>query len=195
MIARLRGEVVERGADRLVIEAGGVGYEVWVPARTASIVSDQVVLSIYTDVREDDIVLYGFESAEERTLFTKLRQVKNIGPSKSLALLSFLTPTAVVEAIETGDARGLAKAPGIGAGTANNLIHELKGKLRGIALGATAPAVPAKTDDGFALAMAQLGYKRSEIDLAIDFLQAQGKSDAPLAERIRMSLGRLSQPR
>ena len=195
MIARLRGEVVERSGGRLIVECGGVGYDVHVPERTASNARDSVVLAIYTDVREDDIVLYGFDSAEERALFTKLRQVKNVGPSKSLALLSAFTPDAVVQAIESGDVRGLAKAPGIGPGTANNLVHELKGKLGGIVgIASLGPVVP-RVEDGFALALAQLGYKRSEIDVAVAFLVESGKLDAPLPERIRLSLGRLSQAR
>lgn len=194
MIGRIRGEVVERSAGVLIVDCGGVGYEVHVPERTAANARDTIILSIYTDVREDDIVLYGFDTAEERALFTKLRQVKNVGPSKSLALLSGFTPDVVVKLIESGDTKALAKAPGIGPGTANNLVHELKGKLGGIAIVSLAAHIP-KVEDGFALALAQLGYKRSEIDAAVAFLAESGQLEAPLGDRIRLSLGRLSPAR
>ncbi|GDX83294.1 Holliday junction ATP-dependent DNA helicase RuvA [Deltaproteobacteria bacterium] len=193
MIARLRGEVVERGPGWLVVDVGGVGYEVLVPVRVAEATRESVTLSVYTAVREDAITLYGFATTDEKAAFESLIGVSGIGPKLGLACLSGLTVDALARAINGGDVRTLSAVPGIGKKTAERLILELKGKLSGGVLAAGTVATPAtRADDSLPLALAQLGYKRAEIDLALANLSELGKSAAPLAERIQLSLQRLS---
>ena len=193
MIARLRGEVVERGPGRLVVDVGGVGYEVWVPTRVAEAARDAVTLSVHTAVREDAITLYGFGSFEEKAAFEQLIGVSGIGPKLALACLSGLTVEALARALNGNDLRTLSAVPGIGKKTAERLVLELKGKLVGGGGGEAAAApVAAKQDDALPLALAQLGYKRAEIDVALAHLEELGKAKAELTERIQLSLKRLS---
>ncbi len=193
MIARLRGEVVERGAGWLVVDVNGVGYEVLVPVRVAEATRDSVTLSVYTAVREDAITLYGFANSDEKAAFESLIGVSGIGPKLGLACLSGLTVDALARAINGGDVRTLSAVPGIGKKTAERLILELKGKLSGGTASVGGGVGPApKADDPLPLALAQLGYKRAEIELALSNLAELGKSEAPLPERIQLSLQRLS---
>lgn len=191
MIARLRGEVVERGPGWLVVDVAGVGYEVLVPARVGESARDEVTLLVHTAVREDAITLYGFATAEEKSAFVALTGVSGIGPKLGLACLSGLTVDALARALNGGDIRTLSAVPGIGKKTAERLILELKGKLSAARLAPGVAAAP-RTDDTLPLALAQLGYKRAEIDLALSHLADLGKSAAPLPERIQLSLQRLS---
>ncbi len=191
MIARLRGEVVERGPGWLVVDVAGVGYEVLVPARVGESARDEVTLLVHTAVREDAITLYGFATAEEKSAFVALTGVSGIGPKLGLACLSGLTVDALARALNGGDIRTLSAVPGIGKKTAERLILELKGKLSAARLAPGVAAAPT-TDDTLPLALAQLGYKRAEIDLALSHLADLGKSAAPLPERIQLSLQRLS---
>jgi len=193
MIARLKGEVVERGPGRLVVDVHGVGYEVLAPSRVVEAARDEVTLTIYTAVREDAITLYGFDSAEEKATFEQLIGVSGIGPKLALACLSGLPVDALARAINSNDLRSLSAISGIGKKTAERIVLELKGKIiSSVVAGAALVAAPAKQDDGLSLALAQLGYKRSEIEAALAHLEELGKAEAPLAERIQLSLKRLS---
>jgi Holliday junction DNA helicase RuvA len=191
MIARIRGEVVERGPGRLVVDVGGVGYELFVPTRVAEEARDQVILSVHTSVREDAIVLFGFANAHEKGLFEQLIAISGIGPKLGLACVSGLDPDAFARAVNGADVRTLSQIPGVGKKTAERIVLELKGTVAG-GLAAAGPAPVRAPDDGLPLALAQLGYKRSEIDSALAHLAELGKVDAPLPERIQISLKRLS---
>jgi Holliday junction DNA helicase RuvA len=192
MIARIRGEVVERGPGRLVVDVGGVGYELLVPARVAEGAREQVTLAVHTAVREDAITLFGFASAEEKHLFEQLLGVSGIGPRLGLACVSGLDPDAFARAVNAGDVRTLSQISGVGKKTAERIVLELKGKVTGGAAGVAAAPVARAADDALPLALAQLGYKRTEIDLALAHLAEAGKATAPLPERIQLSLKRLS---
>lgn len=191
MIARIRGEVVERGPGRLVVDVQGVGYELFVPARFAESAREQVTLAVHTSVREDAITLYGFPTSEEKALFEQLIGISGIGPKLGLACVSGLDADAFARAVNGSDVRTLSQIPGVGKKTAERIVLELKGKLgSGSAVAATTP--PRAPDDPLPLALAQLGYKRTEIDTALAHLAAMGRSEAPLPERIQLSLMRLS---
>ncbi len=192
MIARLRGEVVERAPGRLVVDVNGVGYEVFVPMRVAEAARDQVTLLVHTSVREDAITLFGFATSDEKHCFEALISVSGIGPKLGLACLSGLDAPALARAVNAGDVRALSQVSGIGKKTAERMVLELKGKLAVSAMDGVGAAIVPKADDSLALALAQLGYKRSEIDLALSHLAELGKSASPLPERIQLSLQRLS---
>ncbi len=180
MIGRLTGTLAVREADRVLVEtAGGVGYEVIVPARTLvglPPVGSPVVLVVHTKVREDAITLYGFLDHGDRTVFRLVQSVTGIGPKLALALVGTWEPEAIAHAIALGDVKALTKVPGLGKKTAERLCLELKDKILGVVTGgltvsqivAVAPSAsaPPAVEDTTA-ALAALGYKRREIDRAL----------------------------
>lgn len=189
MIARLRGTVAEIALDRLVIDVNGVGYDVQVPARTAEAarLDTALTLHVHTAVREDAIALYGFATASEKETFLLLTTVQQVGPRLALNALSALTVDAFARAVNTNDLRALTGISGVGKKTAERIVLELKGKLVASAT-AAAPAARVAPDDPLPLALAQLGYKKSEIDVVIAKLAERGLDKAPLQERLAESL-------
>lgn len=193
MIARLRGEVAEVAADRLVVDVHGVGYDVLVPTRTATTAREgaAVTLHVHTAVREDAITLYGFASPAEKSTFEALIGVNQVGPKMALGILGALTPAELARAIEGNDLRALTAVSGVGRKTAERLVLELRGKLAWTPAGpAATPAAPAaRADDPLVLALAQLGYKKSEIDGVLVKLADRGLGEGPLSERLSAALG------
>lgn len=185
MIARLSGVVVEVGSDRVVVDVGGVGYEVLAPERSLALLrtDSPVVLQIHTAVREDAITLYGFASIGEKRAFEQLIGVSQIGPRTALGILSHLSVEALALAINSNDLRTLSGVPGIGKKTAERLVLELRGKLAAMAL-----AAASAPDDPLPLALGRLGYKPSEIDGVILKLQERGLGAAPLQARLAEAL-------
>lgn len=191
MIARLRGEVAEPGADRLVLDVNGVGYELLVPARTAEAARPGATLTlhVHTSVREDAIVLFGFSTLAEKSAFEQLVAVNGVGPRTALSILSSLAPDALARAIEGNDLKTLTSVSGVGKKTAERLVLELRGKLAYAPASAASVAhVRATPEDPLPLALAQLGYKKSEIDLALAKLAEQGLAAGPLDARLQASL-------
>lgn len=132
MIARLRGTLVERGADFVVVECGGVGYDVTVSLATLAQlgeVGQEVTLRIYTAAQENKITLYGFATAAEREVFDLLITVKNVGPATAVGILSG-APSAVglMSAVAAGDLAALTRIKGVGKKTADLILVELKEK-------------------------------------------------------------------
>ena len=174
MIARLRGTLVEKEPSTLIVDVGGVGYAVTVgPAMAARVVLDsELILSISTQVREDSFTLYGFDSTDERRLFELLISVSGVGPKMGVALLDTLGPKGLSRAIQEEDSRALCAVSGVGKKTAQRLLLELRGKIMPVFTPAGAPALkapaPAQAEDPLRLALARLGYKKSEIDRAIE---------------------------
>ena len=132
MIARLSGTVLEKHPMRVVIDVGGVGYDVHVPLSSFAAVGDagsRLTLRVHTHVREDALVLYGFGSALEQLVFERLIAVSGIGPKLALSVLSGLAPEELVQAIATANVARLTSIPGIGRKTAERIVLELKDKL------------------------------------------------------------------
>lgn len=132
MIAYVKGEVAELTENNVVVEVGGVGFNVGISARVAQSlpgIGEEVKLHTYTLVREDAFSLYGFLSRSELEIFKKCIAVSGIGPKGALAILSVMDADGLRYAILSGDAKAIAKAPGIGARTAERLILELKDKV------------------------------------------------------------------
>lgn len=132
MISCVRGKVAEKSADHLVVMVGGFGLEVLAPVGTidkAPEAGHDIALYTYLLVRQDALVLYGFESARSRDLFVKLTGVSGLGPSKALAILSFFSPSRFEEVIGAGDVDQLAAIKGIGKKTAQRIVLEMKDKL------------------------------------------------------------------
>lgn len=163
----------------------------WVPTRTAAAATldAALVLHVHTAVREDAIQLYGFASAAEKQCFELLITVNQVGGKLALATLGSLTPAELGRAVETNDLRRLTAVPGVGKKTAERLVLELRGKLAftPAAVPTAAPRAPA-ADDTLPLALAQLGYKKSEIDLALAHLDRSGLGAAGVQERLGAAL-------
>lgn len=198
MIARLKGEVAELAEDRLCLDVHGVGYDVMVPGRLAQTarVGEAITLHVHTAVREDAISLYGFASAQEKLAFEKLVAISGIGPKIGLAALSALTVDQLGNAINGNDLRVLSGIPGVGKKTAERIVLELRGKFSFVPGAGAALSFPQATprsadEDAFVLALAQLGYKRTEIDTVRAQLSERGQDTGAVGDRIRAALGLL----
>ncbi|NOY28468.1 MAG: Holliday junction branch migration protein RuvA [Oligoflexia bacterium] len=198
MIALLRGTVADRRPDQVVLDVHGVGYRVLGPQPALAALPDDkpVTLHICTVVREDAITLYGFPSAGARDTFQTLREVNGVGPRLAMAVLSTLSPGQLTAAVETDDVRVLLAISGVGKKLASRLCLELKGKLsvqfEPGDVGATATARPSRSSDPLALALAQLDYRKTDIDRAMDDDRVPDRDDAPIEDRLRAALRVLS---
>ncbi|HYK16618.1 MAG TPA: Holliday junction branch migration protein RuvA [Bryobacteraceae bacterium] len=183
MIATLRGKLIEKHPNQAVVEAGGVGYDVVIPISTFSALPDvdaQVMLRIYTHVREDAFSLFGFFTSEEKAVFEKLISVSGIGPSLAIKVLSGMAVTALIPAIRNGQWEQLVRIPGVGKKTAERIILELKDKLEGIGPAAPAgrgekpaPALSAVDQDVLS-ALVNLGCNRASAESAVRAAKDEG---------------------
>lgn len=173
MISQLTGTLLEKEPHHCTIDVGGVGYGVCVSLSTYGSLPElgvRVTLPIHTYVREDQLVLFGFATADERTLFLKLIAISGVGPKTAMGILSGLPPAELVEAIGRGDAARLATVPGVGKKTAERMIVELKDSLtRDLRLThlAACPAFPAVRDDALS-ALINLGYAKPVAEAALN---------------------------
>lgn len=131
MIGHLNGRLIEKNPTDLVIECGGVGYEVKISLNTFSSIGDTEALKIFTKliVREDAHLLYGFATKEEREMFVHLTSVSGIGPNTAMIMLSSLIPDEIAHAIQSEDVVTIQSIKGIGAKTAQRVILDLKDKM------------------------------------------------------------------
>ena len=175
MIAHLRGTILEKHPNRLIVDIAGVGYDVFVPLSTFYGLGEpgsQIALRIHTHVREDALLLYGFATLLEQDLFERLIGVSGIGPKLALAVLSGIEPSELVRAIERGDVARLTAIPGVGKKTSERIVLELKDRLpsvriAAIAIGGEASGAPLLRDDLLS-ALMNLGYHRPLAEKAMD---------------------------
>jgi Holliday junction DNA helicase RuvA len=184
VIAQLRGAIVEKHPSRLIVEVGGVGYDVQVPLSTFYVLGEPgtpVTLRIHTHVREDVPALYGFATPLEQSLFERLIAISGIGPKLALAVLSGIEPAELIKAIRLQDVARLTAIPGIGKKTAERIGLELKDRLPATlhaAAQGTAPVMPGdQLRDDLLSALLNLGYQRGLAERAID--RTLKGSDAP----------------
>jgi holliday junction DNA helicase RuvA len=177
VIALLRGKLLEKHPNQVIIETGGVGYDVVIPISTFSALPDsgsEVKLRIHTHVREDALSLFGFLTLDEKTIFERLISVSGIGPTLAIKVLSGMATSDLTAAIRNGHVEQLVRIPGVGKKTAERIVLELKDKLEGVAAMAAAgvSAVPA----AFALsiieqdvmsALLNLGCNRAAAEAAV----------------------------
>jgi Holliday junction DNA helicase RuvA len=175
VIAHLNGTLLEKHVQRLIVDVGGVGYDVSVPLSTFYTVGDpgsRVALRIHTHVREDALLLYGFATALELTLFERLIGVSGIGPKVALAVLSGIEPADLVRAIRAADVVRLTRIPGVGKKTSERLVVELKDRLPQVTVSEPDAAAPAAGDadvrDDLLSALGNLGYQRAAIEKTVD---------------------------
>ena len=179
MIAWVRGEVLVRRPDHVVIESGGVGYRLTVSAETLKAVpasGKDAILHAHLVNRDDTIQLYGFASEEERDLFLHLTSVSGIGPKVAIAILSGGTPRELLRAIASGDAKRFQAVPGIGKRTSERVIVELREKVAG-QLEEGVPAL-AGADAGDPRALAREGL----VNLGYTAVEAEGLLESASGE-------------
>ena len=176
MIALLRGRILDKQPNRIVVDVQGVGYEVHVPLSTYYDVGDpgaDVTLRIHTHVREDALQLYGFLTLLEQQLFERLIATSGIGPRLAVAVLSGIEPTELVGAVQRADIARLTSIPGVGRKTAERIVLELKDRLAHLVVpaGVAEPAGPPTGErlrDDLVSALLNLGYHRAIADKAVD---------------------------
>jgi holliday junction DNA helicase RuvA len=201
LIGRLRGRVASEEVSGLVlVDVGGVGYEVTTPAGTLGRArrsgGDEVELVIHTHVREEAFELFGFASEQERRVFRLLIGVPNVGPKTAVGVLSALPAAELSRAVRMGDVARLTKVPGIGKKTAERLVLELKEKLTLDGPTESAPGTtPSQPAGGAAArltsALTNMGYRASEAEKAVTSLGPRVDS-SPLTELLREALAILS---
>ena len=174
MIAHLRGRILEKHPNRLVVDVSGVGYDVFVPLSTFYGQGDpgsEIVLRIHTHVREDALALYGFATALEQDLFERLIAISGIGPKLALAVLSGIEPADFIRAIERGDVARLTAIPGVGKKTSERIVLELKDRLpraQAVEAGSSAAKEAPPLRDDLLSALLNLGYHRPLAERAVD---------------------------
>ena len=201
MIAHLRGSILEKHPNRIVIDVNGVGYDVFVPLSTFYGLGDPgagIALRIHTHVREDAFLLYGFATLLEQELFERLIGVSGIGPKVALAVLSGIEPQEFIRAIERGDLARLTAIPGVGKKTSERIVLELKDRLpRGQVAaaigGGEAADGPAMRGDVVS-ALVNLGYHRPLAEKAAEAaIKTIGSgSDASFERALKQALRELS---
>ena len=168
MIGRLRGTLIAKQPPALVVDVGGVGYELEAPMSTFYDLPDtgrEVSLFTHYAVKEDTVALYGFLREAERSLFRNLQKVSGVGAKISLAVLSGVSTDEFTRLIQLGDVASLTRIPGIGKKTAERMLVELRDRLDGIAIGATAAngGVPKDPVAEATVALQALGYRPAEV--------------------------------
>jgi holliday junction DNA helicase RuvA len=202
MIGKLRGKVDAIGESFLIVDVGGVGYEVQASARTLRNlkIGEEVSLTIDTHVREDAIRLFGFASELERSWFRTLQNVQGVGAKVALALLGTLSPAELANAIALGDWASVEEAPGIGKKLAQRIVAELKDKAPGLSvaglhIGDVAGAASPPRGHAAAEAMSaltNLGYPPAQASSAVAAAIKELGEDAETAKLIRRGLKELA---
>lgn len=190
MIGRLHGKLIEKTPPQVLVDVGGVGYEVDVPMSTFCNLpaeGSEITLLTHFIVREDAQLLYGFATAAERQTFRALICISGVGPRIALAVLSGMSTQDLADAVEQGNATLLTRVPGIGKKTADRLVLELKGKLAGNAFAPAGGAASAAQADILSALMA-LGYSEREAQASVRALPAE----VTVSEGIRLALKALA---
>ncbi len=203
MIGFLSGKILEKNANAVLIDVGGVGYEVSIPLTTfyeLGEVGSDAQLRIYTHVREDAIQLFGFKTIRERELYLKLISVQGVGAKSGITMLSGMSADEIIAAVRTEDLTKLTAIPGVGRKTAERLVIELRDKLSDLSSGAAAGMAASSgkagtgADDAFedALsALVNLGYKKDAAEKALQQAAKDG-TEISVQKLLRAALQRLA---
>ncbi|HEX8285056.1 MAG TPA: Holliday junction branch migration protein RuvA [Pyrinomonadaceae bacterium] len=205
MIAHLSGTLLAKHATSVIVDVGGVGYEVTIPVTTFYDLGEPntpVRLRIYTHVREEALQLFGFRTERERELFTLLISVSGIGPKSAVAMLSGMSADEIVTAIRTNNYARLTSIPGVGRKTAERMVIELRDKMAALSspaleeeIASGSAAAAAQSEDALRedtlAALLQLGFPRPAAEKAITGAMQEG-GDLSVETLLRRSLRQLS---
>ncbi len=202
MIAFLTGKLIEKTANSVIVDVGGVGYEVAIPLSTfyeIGEVGETVELRIYTNVREDAIQLFGFKTQREKELYLKLISVQGVGAKSGITMLSGMSADEIVAALRTENLAKLTSIPGVGRKTAERLVIELRDKVGELSAGVPADTSMAAAagagaegvyDDALS-ALVNLGYQKNAAEKALQQVRQDGV-DANVQKLLRAALQRLA---
>jgi len=197
MIGLLRGRLLDKRPNQVILDVGGVGYLVAIPLSTFATLGElhaEVTLLIHTHVREDALALYGFLSAREKHLFELLLGASGVGPTLALKILSGMNVEELIPAVRTGDLARLTKIPGVGRKTAERMVVELKDKLEAVTVEAEKPAAsPAGAAADVKSALINLGYDERAAEAAVSEAKRQAGT-ANFETLLRATLAALSAP-
>ena len=191
MIGKLTGTLLEKNPPEVLVDCGGVGYEVQVPMSTfynLPSVGEKLSLLTHFIVREDAQLLYGFATAQERQTFRALIKISGVGPRMALSLLSGLSIEELAQAVAMQEVGRLIKVPGIGKKTAERLLLELKGKLGDAVVSGVAAQVANDAQADILQALLALGYSDKEASACLKLLPA----DVGVSDGIKLALKGLS---
>jgi Holliday junction DNA helicase RuvA len=201
MIGQLRGVLAAKRPNQIVVDVGGVGYEVEIPLSTFYGLADlrgDVSLLIYTHVREDQITLFGFLSTREKHFFELLLSVSGVGPSVALKVLSGLSTDELVPAVQKGDLAQLTRIPGVGKKTAERIVLELRDKMAALIAGESdraarhEPAGKGGIEGDVISALVNLGYERRGVEKAVEgVLKSSGGSFETLLKAALRALSKV----
>lgn len=190
MISTLQGELLARQDSSVILEVGGVGFEVFMSMRDiAGLPEPGTKIRILTKlvVRDDALVLYGFATAEARNVFDKLTGVSGVGPKVALAVLSTYSPSEVASYIEVQDVAAVQRVPGVGKKMASRIILELKGSLDSLSEASreASEAVPGTVLSGVVEALLSMGFTQAEAELSLKGHPEQGNESTLLQYALR----------
>lgn len=203
MIAFIRGRVAAADLESLVLDVGGVGLALTVPAGTVSglVVGDEALIHTSLVVREDSWTLYGFTDPQQRADFETCQSVPGVGPKVALAIVATLTPRELRRAIDRSDLAALTRVPGVGRKGAARLVVELGGRLAPVVGGPDTEAVtgfpgtePATWRDAVTAGLVSLGWGQREVEVAVDAVADQAAEGAEVATLLRAALQVLRGP-
>ena len=205
MIAHLSGTLLSKEPNQVIVDVGGVGYDVTIPLSTFYDLDDQksdVKLLIYTHVKEDALQLYGFKTANERRLFVHFISVSGVGPKLGIALLSHMKADELIESIKSNNLARLTQIPGVGRKTAERLVVDLRDKMIQLSQAQVAEETGVRPETTYVSsedtvradalsALMNLGYQRSAAEKSIDAALVDG-GDVTVESILRRSLKKLA---
>jgi Holliday junction DNA helicase RuvA len=196
MIAQLTGKLRQKETDRVLIDIGGVGYEVLIPLSTyyeLGELEELISLKVYTHVREDTLALFGFLTEKEKTLFTRLIQISGIGPKLANTILSGLPVEELVQAVSASDIARISSVPGVGKKTAERIIIELRDKIHGLFPGQDSTKetmFPGAFGQDLVSALVNLGYPKNKSETIVSKVLKEG--EGTFEEMLRKALRRFA---
>jgi len=190
MIGSLRGKLAEKRPNHILLDVGGVGYQVLIPLSTFTnlgALHDEATLLIHTHVREDQLALYGFLTAREKQCFELLISASGVGPSLALKILSGMGLEDLIPAIRKGDLVQLVRIPGVGRKTAERIVVELRDKLAAVDVTDSGkPATRSQLESDVASALVNLGYDARSVEKAVE--KSRAAADGDFEKLLRASL-------
>jgi Holliday junction DNA helicase RuvA len=200
MIGQLRGQLLSKKPNVLLLDVNGVGYEVFIPLTSFYELpgeGSEITLKIHTHVREDALTLFGFRSQREKDFFLKLISISGIGPKLAIAILSGAQVEELAQAVAEGNLARLTSIPGIGRKTAERLVLELRSQVTPFLLpeqveAARQGGAPTPLEEDVLSALTNLGYARSSAEKALSMVLRSAECDRTFEEVLRNTLRRLS---
>jgi Holliday junction DNA helicase RuvA len=200
MIGYIKGQLLQKKPNALLIDVHGIGYEVFIPLTSfydLPAEGNEIALKIHTHVREDALTLFGFHTQREKDLFLKLISISGIGPKLAITILSGAQVEELAQAIAEGNLARLTAIPGVGRKTAERLVLELKSQIAPFLLPEQVEAAkqagsPSPLEDDVLSALVNLGYPRASAEKALSVVLRSSECERTFEEVLRNTLRRLA---